>query len=349
VTVTNEQTGEAKSFTTGTFGRFVFPNLQVGTYHLMAELAGFKKSVQIGIPLRVTEHLNLTVVLQVGEAASEVTISAAVTSVETKDVTIGKVIENRALTDLPLNGRNYMQLATLVPGSVPSIGYAEPGNPQIPGGVNATPQVNGGRIESNNFLLDGADNNEPFLGSAAVVPSVEALQEFKMLTNLYTAEFGNGGGAIVNVVTKSGTNTLHGSAYEFLRNDAFDARNFFSPTVSVLKRNQFGVSLGGPIRKNGTFLFGNYEGFLEHRSPTHAASVPTLLERQGDFSQSAVKPIDPSTGQPFEENLIPSNRVDAISQKLLQFYPAPNTRPQQVFAVRAGENRSNACQTGSPA
>ena len=327
VTVTNEQTGEAKSFTTGTFGRFVFPNLQVGTYHLMAERAGFKKSVQIGIPLRVTEHLNLTVVLQVGEAASEVTISAAVTSVETKDVTIGKVIENRALTDLPLNGRNYMQLTTLVPGSVPSIGYAEPGNPQIPGGVNATPQVNGGRIEANNFLLDGADNNEPFLASAAVVPSVEALQEFKMQRNLYTAEFGNGGGAIVNVVTKSGTNKLHGSAYEFLRNDAFDARNFFSPTVSVLKRNQFGVSLGGPIRKNGTFLFGNYEGFLEHRSPTHAASVPTLLERQGDFSQSGVKPIDPSTGQPFEENLIPSNRVDAISQKLLQFYPAPNNGP----------------------
>src|SRR5258707_1045865 len=159
---------------------------------------------------------------------------ARVLSVETKEVTVGKVIENNSLTDLPLNGRNYMQLTTLVPGSVPSVGYAEPGNPQIPGGVNATPQVNGGRIESNNFLLDGADNNEPFLGSAAVVPSVEALQEFKMLTNLYTAEFGNGGGAIVNVLTKSGTNQIHGSAYGFLRNDAFDARNFFSPTVSIL-------------------------------------------------------------------------------------------------------------------
>src|ERR1700732_461815 len=208
VTVANEQTGEAKSFTTGTSGRFVFPNLQVGTYDLTAERAGFKKSVQIGIPLRVTEHLNLTVVLQVGEPASKVVVTAAATSVETKEVTLGKVIENNSLTDLPLNGRNYMQLTTLVPGSVPSVGYAEPGNPQIPGGVNATPQVNGGRIESNNFLLDGADNNEPFLGSAAGVASVEALQEFKMLTNLYTAEFGNGGGAIVNVVTKSGTNRV---------------------------------------------------------------------------------------------------------------------------------------------
>ena len=327
VTVANEQTGEAKSFTTGTSGRFIFPNLQVGTYNLTAERAGFKKSVQIGIPLRVTEHLNLTVVLQVGEPASQVVVTAAATSVETKEVTVGKVIENNSLTDLPLNGRNYMQLTTLVPGSVPSVGYAEPGNPQIPGGVNATPQVNGGRIESNNFLLDGADNNEPFLGSAAVVPSVEALQEFKMLTNLYTAEFGNGGGAIVNVLTKSGTNQIHGSAYGFLRNDAFDARNFFSPTVSILKRNQFGGSLGGPIRKNRAFLFGNYEGFLEHRSPTHAASVPTLLERQGDFSQSAMKPIDPSTGQPFPGNLISADRVDSISQKLLQFYPPPNMGP----------------------
>src|SRR5258708_39731597 len=123
-----------------------------------------------------------------------------------------------------------MQLTTLVPGSVPSVGYAEPGNPQIPGGVNATPQVNGGRIESNNFLLDGADNNEPFLGSAAVVPSVEALQEFKMLTNLYTAEFGNGGGALIKQLTQSWPKQLHSTSHEFLRNDAFDARHFYSPT-----------------------------------------------------------------------------------------------------------------------
>jgi hypothetical protein len=327
VTVTNEQTGEVASFTTGTLGRFVFPNLQVGTYDLTAEQTGFKKYLQNGIPLRITAHLNLTVVLQVGESTSEVVVTAATTSVDLKEVTIGKVIENRSITDLPLNGRNYMQLTTLVPGSVPSVGYAEPGNPQIPGGVNATPQVNGGRIDANNFLLDGGDNNEPFLGSAAVVPSVEALEEFKMQTNLYTAEFGRAGGAIVNVVTKSGTNDVHGSAYEFLRNNAFDARNFFSPTVAVLKRNQFGGSLGGPIRKNKTFLFGNYEGFLQHSAPTHAASVPTLLERQGDFSQSALKPIDPATGQPFPANIIPPDRVSAISQKLLQYYPAPNIGP----------------------
>ena len=327
VTVTNEQTGQAATFTTGTFGRFVFPNLQIGRYNLTAERVGFKKYVQNGIPLRVTEHLNVEVILQVGAPTSEVVVNAAATTVDTKEVTIGKVIESRSLTDLPLNGRNYMQLTTLVPGSVPSVGYAEPGNPHIPGGVNTTPQVNGGRIETNNFLLDGADNNEPFLGSAAIVPSVEALQEFKMETSLYTAEFGNGGGAMVNVATKSGGNKVHGSVYEFLRNNAFDARNFFSPTVSVLKRNQFGASLGGPIRKKRTFFFGNYEGFLEHSAPTRAASVPTLLERQGDFSQSAVKPIDPSTGQPFLMNFIPSDRVSEISRKLLQYYPAPNSGP----------------------
>ncbi|MBV8224521.1 MAG: TonB-dependent receptor [Verrucomicrobia bacterium] len=324
VTVKDEQTGHVESVVTGGLGRFAFPNLAVGTYDLTAEQAGFKKSVQLGIPLRVAEDVNLLVVLQVGKVTSEVVINAPVTNVDTKDLTIGKVIETRSLTDLPLNGRNYMQLTTLVPGSVPSVGYAEPANPQIPGGVNITPQVNGGRIEANNFLLDGGDNNEPFLASAAVVPSVEAIQEFKMQTNLYTAEFGGGGGAIVNVLTKSGTNEVHGSVYEFLRNDAFDAHNFFSPTVSVLKRNQFGVSLGAPIRKNRTFVFGNYEGFLEHQAPTHDATVPTLLERQGDFSQSAVKPTDPSTGQAFPGNVIPADRLSAISQKLLPYYPAPN-------------------------
>jgi hypothetical protein len=206
VTVRSEQTGYTGTFATGESGRFVFANLAVGTYDLTAEQTGFKKFVQVGIPLRVAQDFNLLIVLQVGQVSSEVIVTSAVTSVDTKDLTIGKVIELRSLTDLPLNGRNYMQLTTLVPGSIPSVGYAEPGNPQIPGGVNITPQVNGGRIEANNFLLDGGDNNEPFLGSAAVVPSVEAIQEFKMQTNLYTAAFGGGGGAIVNVVTKSGTN-----------------------------------------------------------------------------------------------------------------------------------------------
>ena len=197
------------------------------------------------------------------------------------------MLENKSLVDLPLNGRNYMQLTTLVPGSTPPIGYSEPFNPKTDGGITSSPQVNGGRAEANNYLLDGADNNEVFLGSAAAVPSVESLQEFKIDGHLFSAEFGGARGAVVNVVTKSGTNVLHGSLYDFIRSDAFDARDYFSLLVPILKRNQFGGSVGGPILKNKTFLFGSYECVRERSAPTRTASVPTLLERQGDFSQSA--------------------------------------------------------------
>lgn len=324
VTLTNMGTGETRTLITDDLGRFTFPNLPVGKYTLTVEAAGFKKYVESGIPLRVTEHLNLTVALEVGAVTAEVEVSAAVTTVETKSSTLGKVIETRAVVDLPLNGRNFLQLTTLVPGSVPAIGYSLPANPSTPGGISTSPQVNGMRAESNNYLLDGADNNEPFLGSAAVVPSVEALQEFKIQSNLYSAEFGSGGGAIVNVVTKSGSNEFHGSLYEFLRNDALDARNFFSPEVPVLKRNQFGFALGGPIRQNRSFFFVNYEGFRERSAETRTASVPSLLERQGNFSQSAVQPIDFFTGLPFPGGIIPPARIHAVSQNLLQFYPEPN-------------------------
>lgn len=324
VSLTNEATGEIRDVVTNELGRFTFPNVPVGTYTLSVEKEGFKRFLQVGIPVRVTEYLNLRVVLEVGEVATEVEVTAAVTKIETKSSTLGKVIENKAVVDLPLNGRNFLQLTTLVPGSVPAIGYSLPGNPTTPGGITLSPQVNGMRSESNYYLLDGADNNEPFLGSAAAVPSVESLQEFKMQSNLYSAEFGSGGGSIVNVVTKSGSNEFHGAVYEFLRNDALDARNFFAPEVSPLKRNQFGFSLGGPVVKTRTFFFVNYEGFRERAGQTRTASVPSVLERSGDFSQSAVRPIDPFTGLPFPGDTIPPARIHPISQNLLQFYPLPN-------------------------
>ena len=335
VTLTNEGTGEVKVYPTDQLGRFVFPNLPVGTYALRAEKEGFKTFVQTKTPVRVSEHLNLTVQLELGAVATEVEVRASVTTVDTKSAALGNVIENRAVVDLPLNGRNFLQLATLVAGSTPAIGYSLPANPETPGGITSSPQVNGLRAESNNYLLDGADNNEPFLGSAAVVPSAEAIQEFKVETNLYNAEFGSSAGAIVNVVTKSGTNDFHGSVYEFFRNDALDARNFFSPEVPVLKRNQFGFSVGGPIVRGRTFFFGNYEGFRQRSAETRTASVPTLLERQGNFSQSAVQPIDPLTGLPFPGGIIPLARFHPISVNLLPFYPEPNVGDDRVVSSPA--------------
>jgi hypothetical protein len=332
ITLLNTQTGASRTLTTEPLGRFVFQSVTAGTYALTAERASFAKFVLTDIRVRVNTHLTVLVTLTVNPAESQVNVSAPVTTVEMTDATIGYVFENKSIVDLPLNGRNYLQLTSLVPGSTPSIGYSEPFNPKTDGGITSSPQVNGSRAEANNYLLDGADNNEAFLGSAAAVPSVESLQEFKIATHLFSAEFGAAGGAVVNVVTKSGSNTLHGSLYEFIRNDYFDARDFFSPKVPILKRNQFGVSIGGPIRKNKTFFFGSYEGLRDRSAPTRTASVPTLLERQGDFSQSAARSKDPTNGLPFPGNKIPLNRISDISQNLLQFYPAPNAGANQSTA-----------------
>jgi hypothetical protein len=332
LTLVNIQTGDSRTLTTGPLGRFVFPSVPVGTYVLTAERASFTKYVLSDMQVRVSANLTILVTLTVNRAQSEVNVPAAVTTIEMTDATLGQVFENKSLLDLPLNGRNYLQLTTLVPGSTPPIGYSEPFNPRTDGGITSSPQVNGSRAEANNYLLDGADNNEAFLGSAAAVPSVESLQEFKIATHLFSAEFGAAGGAVVNVVTKSGSNALHGSLYDFIRNDRFDARNYFSPVVPILKRNQFGGAIGGPIRKNKTFFFGSYEGLRERSAPTRTASVPTLLERQGDFSQSTARPIDPATGLPFPGNKIPSDRINRISKNLLQFYPAPNAGPNQSIA-----------------
>ncbi|HYZ86429.1 MAG TPA: carboxypeptidase regulatory-like domain-containing protein [Bryobacteraceae bacterium] len=325
VKLVNKETGDAESVVTGPLGRFVFPSVRVGTYTLSAERVPFTKYLLNDIPVRVDDHLTFAISLDVQATRSEVNVSAPVTSVALADATLGYVVENKSLVDLPLNGRNYLELTYLVPGSTPPIGYSEPATPKTQGGLTSSPQVNGSRAEANGYLLDGADNNEAFLGSAAAVPPIESLQEFRVATHLFSAQFGGAGGAVVNVVTRSGTNAFHGSVYEFLRNDAFDARDFFSPTVSTLKRNQFGVALGGPIRKNKTFFFGNYEGIRERSAPTRTASVPTLAEREGDFSRSAVKPVDPTTGMPFVGDRIPANRINSISSRLLQFYPAPNT------------------------
>lgn len=313
ITLVNTQTGNSKTLTTGPLGRFVFPSVTVGTYVLTAERASFTKFVLSDIQVRVSTNLSIRVTLNVSAAKSEVNVPASVTAVETKEATLGQVFETNSLEDLPLNGRNYMQLTTLVPGSTPAIGYSEPFNPKTDGGITSSPQVNGSRAEANNYLLDGADNNEAFLGSAAAVPSIESLQEFKIATHLFSAEFGAAGGAIVNVITKSGSNALHGSMYDFIRNDRLDARDYFSPDVPILKRNQFGATIGGPIRKNRTFFFASYEGLRERAAPTDTALVPTLLERQGDFSQSTVKPIDPTTGLPFPGDKIPSDRFNHVS------------------------------------
>ncbi len=327
VKVINQSTAQQSSAVSDSAGRFNFPRLPVGDYRLEAGHQGFRQSVTDGIRLDADQSRQANIVLAVGQAAESVTVSGAVGLVETVGATLKEVVDEKRITDLPLNGRNALQLQLLIPGVVNSTGA-----------VNLSEEnpisVNGARGNQNNYMLDGGDNNDPLTNMASVVPNPDALEEFSILTNNFSAEYGRNVGAIINAITKSGTNKPHGSLYEFLRNDDFDTRNFFSLQKPKLRRNQYGGTMGGPVYipklYNGvdrTFFFFSFEGVRDREANTFSSLVtPTALERTGDFSQSAKKPTDPLTGQPFPGNIIPTSRFDPASVNFLtQLVPLPNT------------------------
>jgi outer membrane receptor protein involved in Fe transport len=327
VSVTNVETNLERTVTTESDGTYSFTLLPTGTYQINVRAAGFQPYQQTGLVLDVASNLRADLNMKVGEVSAQVSVHGTTPQVDTASATVGKVMDETRIEDLPLNGRNFMQLAVLQPGvvpPVPGISSQGAGTTNTPGGTSVNFEVNGARLTSNNYLLDGVNNTEPYTGGAMIVPSIDAIQEFRILTNMYAAEYGRGGGSIVTILTKSGTNAFHGSAYDFLRNDVFDARNFFAPTVPPLKQNQFGGTLGGPIVKNRTFFFASYEGFRQHAGEPISTPVPTLAARSGDFSHEAVKPIDPQNGKPFPNNMIPSGRWDSVGVNLLNLYPKPN-------------------------
>src|SRR6185503_18971335 len=275
--------------------------------------------------LQVNQEMRLNVVMEVARV-SNVTIDAVIqppADLKQDSASIGTVIENRQVSGLPLDGRNFYELTLLVPGAAP----AAPGSAgSVRGDFSFS--VNGAREDSNNFLLDGVYNLDPKLNTFGVRPPVDAIREFEMLTSSYDASFGRNPGAQVNVVLKSGTNELHGSLFEFHRNAALDARNFFAPATEPKPkylRNQFGGSIGGPIVKNRTFIFGDYEGTRSREGITRISNVPTLRERQGDFSQSLFGfPINPFTGLPFPGGIIDPMFIHPIGRAIAALYPLPN-------------------------
>ncbi len=340
VQLTSDETGETRETMSNTEGEYAISSLAPGSYRLEISLAGFETYRQ-PIVLQVNQERRVDVRLEVaGTADAYLVITDELAPLKKDSASLGTVIENRQVTGLPLDGRNFFELNLLVPGAVPA---AQGSAGSVRGDFAFS--VNGAREDSNNFLLDGVYNVDPKLNTFGVRPPVDAIREYEMLTSTYDASFGRNAGAQVNVVLKSGSNQFHGSAYEFFRNAALDARNYFAPSdqpTPQYQRNQFGFSLGGPILKNRTFFFADYEGTRSREGITRLTNVPTLRERVGDFSQSGVFPIDPLTGQPFPGGIIPEERQSAIGRRIAALYPAPNRNdPLQNFASSPAQRDRN--------
>ena len=318
VTLTNEGTGLQRTTVSDGGGRFNFPSLPVGSYGLNAKLQGFRQFATSNVRLNAEDIRQVNIVMPIGELSETINVSGAAESVQTVGGSLSAVVDEKRIQELPLNGRDPLQLQLLLPGVVTGTGSNRT-SPEAPIAVH------GIRGIANNYMLDGGDNNDPLMGVAAIVPNPDALEEFTVQTSNFSAEFGRNMGAVINAVTKSGTNRLHGSVFEFVRNDAFDARSFFATQKAKLTQNQFGASVGGPIIHDRTFFFGAYQGLRESVGTTHSIVVPTAAERAGDFSQSIQKPKDPLTGQLFAGNQILADRFDPAAVKLMNiFVPLPN-------------------------
>jgi hypothetical protein len=352
ITVTNAATGAERKVEANADGYYAVPSLLPGDYRLSVTQTGFKAVTRSGVVLEVDQRAELNFTLEVGGISERIEVQAAATQLNTVEGSQGQVIENKRIVELPLNGRNYDDLALL------SAGTVQP----LSGARYAGFSSGGMRDTQNNFLLDGMDNNPVELAGAQrrsdmVEPSIDAIQEFKVQTNAYAAEYGRSMGAVVNLTTKAGTNDLHGSAFEFLRNEKLDARNFFDPggPKAPFKRNQYGFALGGPVfipkvvnGRNRFFWFADYEGTKIRQSSTNNTTIPTVGMRNGDFSdlltQRKLAITDPANNNnPFPGNIIPSTRFDAVAKNLIQLYPTPqngNVGQNFLYISPANQNWS---------
>ena len=347
VTAINSATGLQRSTVSNAQGAYVLVELPVGRYRVEAEAQGFKKYVQEGISLDVNQQATVAVHLAVGTATQEIQVTSDAPIIESTSTNLGQTVGEREILDLPLNGRDFTQLGILQTGVVPlTPGLLEAGGSARAGQAYA---VNGQRPESNNFLIDGANNFDTVDGGLVMKPPIDAIEEFRILTHTANAEFGHSTGSTTNIITRSGTNEYHGTAWEFLRNNVMDAKSFFADSVEPLRRNQFGGVFGGPIKKDKTFLFLYYEGVRDAQGETTRATVPSNAERTGNFgdqcplNNGTFNPqglcIDNTSGQlsqngqlfnEFSGQPIPYNQlpfIDPISQKLLPYYPLANSGP----------------------
>jgi hypothetical protein len=347
ITILAVETNRSQTFVTDATGRYSSGPLRVGAYRVEAQATGFKHLVRDAISLQVQETAVVNLQLEVGEITQEVRVTAAESLVQTTDPSQGQVIDERRVADLPLNGRDYLQLSLLSEGALdpPGQGRSATGTNDGIGSRAGGFSAGGQRTIDNNYLLDGFNNNTDDTSfdtnqAEAIKPSVDAIREFKVQTNSYSAEFGRAGGGVVNLTLKSGTNSFHGTAYDFLRNEKLDARNFFDPAKKPpFKRNDYGFTFGGPAIKDKVFFFFSYEKLARRESSTVNNTIPTVQMRGGDFSALAAPIYDPQTYDPvtrtrqiFPGNLIPADRIDPVAKQLIAFYPGPqNDRASQNF------------------
>ena len=351
VTLTNAATNAVRLTQTNETGSYVFPAVPPGTYTLRVELEGFSTLERSNIQVQVGSSSRFPLTMEIGSLTDVVSVVADTQVIQTQNASIGTVIENRSIVELPLNGRNYLQLTSLIPGATTNGPASSQGQQRMGGQRNSfSLNVSGQRIHYNHYSLDGVENTDLNFNSYMLLPSVDALEEFKVESGIFGAEFGRAI-AQINASTKSGTNAFHGTMFEFMRNSAMDAKNFFDPhdkPIPPFKRNQYGLTLGGPVQipnvidgRNKLFFMFNWEGLRENKSLTSTPSLPLTAWRSGDFSQlrdasgNLIPIYDPATRvfdaagnvirapTPFPDNRIPANRIHPVSSKLLPYYPSP--------------------------
>ena len=323
-TATNRATRAVHTAVTDESGTYRLLLLPVGTYTVTVELQGFKKSTT-EVTLAVGDRFLFDPRLEVGGIEESVNVVAESPILQTQTSSVSTLTDARSMQDLPLNGRNFIRLAQIAPGTYEGPPAAlSSGNRPDNRRQSSALSVNGGDPSSNNFLIDGIDNNERFIGTVIVRPNVDAIQEMKLDSSNFSAEQGRSAGGVVNVLTKSGTNDLHGSLYGFYRNEALDAKDFFAREKPAYDLKQFGGSFGGPLKTNRTFIFGDYAGLRVAEGQTFTSTVPTAAMRAGDFSGVAAI-YDPLTGERFPGDVIPGNRIDPAAANILKLVPLPQT------------------------
>ncbi len=360
VKVTNIATNQTFTAETTGEGLYQAPNLAVGEYTVIVEKQGFRRVNRTGLQLQVDQRAQVDIRLEVGQVTESIEVTSEAVLVDTSNTSIGKVVDQKRVAELPLNGRNALALTLLTPSVKSNAGPTSSGFADR--GIQLSSiSINGGPNAMNGQLLDGGNNIQSYIGEVAINPGVDSVEEFKVQSGGMSAEYGFTAGGVINMVTRSGTNQLHGSVYNFLRNDALDARNTFAVTKPPFRYNQFGASVGGPVIKDRTFFFGNWEEYRYRRSQVRIGSFPTVGQKNGNFTdlrnaQGNLIPIyDPysTTGSGtgvsralFPGNIIPSNLIDPVARAINAFYPDPNRTPTDPF-TNANNFQTNASEIQS--